>query len=58
MDVNIKNTDIHHILAGLKLLESDRTTAGEWAVARRVGKLNTELHKQVFDFEKQENQWQ
>jgi hypothetical protein len=55
VEVSIKNTDIHSILAGLKLLESDRTKAGHWDVARKVGRLHKELHKQVFDYSPEED---
>lgn len=56
MEVAMKNTDIHQVLAGLKLLESDRTTAGEWAIARSVQRLHTSLYKQVFEYTEQEEQ--
>jgi len=50
----MKNTDIHLVLSGLKLLESNLTTSGEWAHARKTGKLHTSLQKQVFDFRYEE----
>ena len=55
MDVSMKNTDIHLVLAGLKLLESDRTTAGEWAVARSVHRLHASLYKQVFEYTQEDS---
>jgi hypothetical protein len=55
MDVSMKNTDIHSVLAGLKLLESDLTTRGEWAHARKAGRLHLSLLKQVFDFVPEED---
>lgn len=50
MEVSMKNTDIYLVLSGLKLLESNLTTAGEWANARKVGRIHSSLRKQVFDF--------
>lgn len=57
MDVSMKNTDIHSVLAGLKLLESHLTTTGEWSNARKVGRLHSSLQKQVFSYEPEEGEY-
>ncbi len=55
MDVTMKNTDIHLVLAGLKLLESRLTTENEWANASKTNKLHTSLQKQVFGFNEEKS---
>ncbi len=55
MDVMMKNTDIHLVLAGLKLLESRLTTENEWANASKTNKLHTSLQKQVFGFNEEKS---
>ena len=51
----MKSSDIYPVLSGLKLLESHCTTVGNWAMARKVGRLHRELQKQVFDYSPKED---
>lgn len=47
-----KPEQIHLLLSGLKLIESDQSSKGMWREASITSKLHTALWKQTFKYEK------
>lgn len=55
VSVDIKQQDVERLLAALKTAESKYTSDNKWEAADHIHKLNAQLRKQIFTYERQPN---
>lgn len=51
VNIDIKQNKIDLLLAALKVAESGFTQMGKWDNASDIGKLHSELRKQIFEYQ-------